>query len=135
MDFKSLAQQIVADLPFLDDKIQSLHSLQINSTKLLEEMLRFLFLVNHSKQILTPSLLIDLVWHEFILCTKYYAAFCEKYFHTFIHHYPGGEGQDNHTQYKLTLTLYTKLYNSSPNADIWGSIKENNFYSNCGLDI
>lgn len=31
---------------------------------------------------------VDDMWHEFILFTKDYAAFCDRYFGTFLHHLP-----------------------------------------------
>jgi len=36
----------------------------------------------------SPSEAQDAMWHEFIMYTKDYAAFCDKFFGTFIHHEP-----------------------------------------------
>lgn len=35
-----------------------------------------------------PSTLADDAWHAFVLCTKDYAEFCERFFGRMIHHYP-----------------------------------------------
>lgn len=49
---------------------------------------RFLFLCGTVPGRWGPPEKIDACWHEFILYTKDYAAFCEKYFGRFIHHNP-----------------------------------------------
>jgi len=38
--------------------------------------------------IFTPMKRIDQMWHAFILCTRDYSEFCEKYLGGFIHHEP-----------------------------------------------
>lgn len=35
-----------------------------------------------------PSQVVDVAWHEFILFTRDYAAFCDKAFGRFLHHTP-----------------------------------------------
>jgi hypothetical protein len=35
-----------------------------------------------------PSLIADEAWHEFILCTREYADFCQRAFGRFLHHTP-----------------------------------------------
>lgn len=37
---------------------------------------------------LSPSPLVDIGWHTFILCTKDYAEFCERVAGRFLHHVP-----------------------------------------------
>lgn len=46
---------------------------------------------NPKKNIPMPSVVVDEVWHEFILHTKNYAEFCEKYIGFFLHHTPNDE--------------------------------------------
>lgn len=36
----------------------------------------------------SEALVIDLMWHTFLLFTKDYADFCQRHFGFFIHHYP-----------------------------------------------
>lgn len=40
---------------------------------------------------LTPSPSADIAWHEFILHTREYAAFCQRIAGRFIHHQPSGD--------------------------------------------
>ena len=53
------------------------------------ELKKFLFLVHASRRDLpVTSLGVDTVWHEFILFTAQYTAFCTRFFGTYIHHNP-----------------------------------------------
>lgn len=52
------------------------------------DMLRFLFLCGTREDRFAPSERIDLAWHHFILFTRDYAAFCQRYFGHFLHHQP-----------------------------------------------
>ncbi|NRQ32082.1 hypothetical protein HII36_09555 [Nonomuraea sp. NN258] len=45
---------------------------------------------------LTPSPQVDLGWHQFILHTRDYAAFCEAVAGRFIHHTPDEPGTGDH---------------------------------------
>ena len=40
------------------------------------------------KMVAMPSRIVDLAWHEFILCTKHYQTFCRRAFGRFLHHTP-----------------------------------------------
>lgn len=65
-----------------------------------EDMLRYLWLTAHLEveresnpdtpdvTIWSGMIIIDEMWHAFILYTQIYADFCEKYFGRFIHHPP-----------------------------------------------
>ena len=41
-----------------------------------------------------PLIVIDEMWHNFVLFTIEYAAFCRKYFGYYIHHAPATEAED-----------------------------------------
>ncbi len=41
-----------------------------------------------------PLVVIDEMWHNFILFTREYHQFCEQYFGYYIHHGPATEGED-----------------------------------------
>ena len=56
--------------------------------QLLEDTIRFLYLCSISDEALSPTEKLDVGWHHFILCTKEYANFCNKYLGRFIHHSP-----------------------------------------------
>lgn len=85
----------------------------------LTEVVRFLDLCGCSQETLTPSLLVDNVWHEFILCTKAYEEYCARNFGRLIHHDPGGSGQDNRQQFARTLDLY-QVHFGTPDPRFWG---------------
>jgi hypothetical protein len=64
------------------------------SRDVFEQLIKWLYLANacHEKNIpaiVTPDILeIDNMWHTFLLFTRDYASFCNKYFNKFIHHEP-----------------------------------------------
>jgi hypothetical protein len=52
------------------------------------ELSKFLFVCSETADPLVPSPAVDDIWHDFILHTKDYAAFCALNFGKFIHHNP-----------------------------------------------
>ncbi len=46
--------------------------------------------VNSKKTVGMPSKVVDEAWHEFILMSREYAAFCTKAFGRYLHHSPEG---------------------------------------------
>jgi hypothetical protein len=76
------------------------------------------------EQNIDTSLIVDLAWHELILCTGYYHKLCEEQFGRHIHHHPGGEEKDNQKQFLNTIKLY-KNYFGQPPAKYWGAIVDN----------
>lgn len=99
--------------------------------EMLREVLRFLHLIAWSGKRLTPPYVLDLAWHEFILFTKAYAAYCDAAFGRFIHHTPGGTADENQRQLKATLSLYISHF-GTPDPRFWG---DQGFYSeaaDCG---
>ncbi|WP_229684165.1 hypothetical protein [Nocardia camponoti] len=44
-----------------------------------------------------PSHAVDEAWHGLILCTQRYAAFCDRAYGRFLHHFPEGAGPPNPT--------------------------------------
>lgn len=53
----------------------------------------------------SPSPLVDIGWHEFILYTHEYAEFCEKLAGRFIHHAPN----DERTSYSSTIRTVSAM--------------------------
>jgi len=84
------------------------------------ELLKFLFLCANSNAILTPSLRIDALWHEFILFSRAYTQFCHKHFSHYIHHQPSNSPRDEMHQYQHTLQLYLQSFGTL-NTDFWAS--------------
>ena len=87
---------------------------------MLAEALKFLSLVAWSERVLTPPHHLDLAWHEFILFTRTYHAFCHEWFGRFIHHQPGGTQQENKRQLRATLKLYHLCFGNAPDPKFWG---------------
>ena len=107
--------------PVLLDKLRHAVSLPSSAEEraLLVETMRFLHLVAHHRQTLTPSLPVDLAWHECILFTRYYAQFCTQQFGRFIHHSPGGTSKANHRSFARTIRYYGQAWGLPP-AWAWG---------------
>ena len=94
------------------------------------ETLKFMELIHIHKKTLTPSLNVDLAWHEFILCTRAYHQYCEENFGKYIHHHPGGEDKENYLQYKKTIRFYQNQFGDPPEY-FWGKHTNPNELS-CG---
>jgi hypothetical protein len=65
---------------------------------------------------LSPSPLVDSVWHAHILCTKDYAQFCEACFPQFVHHNAEGvfDNEAKFKRYYHTVSLYYETLHSAP---------------------
>jgi hypothetical protein len=62
--------------------------------------LRFISLTQISASSIAPIPIADDFWHEFILFTKDYFAFCGKHFGRYIHHQPNTASQESHAKVK-----------------------------------
>lgn len=51
--------------------------------------------------LLSEVLVVDLMWHTFILFTREYTDFCHHYFGFFIHHAPQTQAEKNHWRLRL----------------------------------
>ncbi|MFQ3248304.1 MAG: hypothetical protein ACI9O6_000106 [Glaciecola sp.] len=74
------------------------------------EVMRFMYLCTRSQGTLTPSALLDEVWHEFILFTRTYLRFCENRLNQFVHHQPSNNISKERSQYQDTLNLYQQQF-------------------------
>jgi hypothetical protein len=94
----------------------------------LDEYRKFVFLGVTGDAPVTPSKVIDQVWHEHLLFTKPYREFCRDVLaHDFDHH-PELVPVDTQTetfsqQYEETLRRYVQEFNVLPPPDIWGTPK------------
>jgi hypothetical protein len=87
----------------LFDKLrQKRPALTLKDCQLVSHSLRQFFLAYHKggyRFVSMPSQVADDLWHEFILYTRNYQAFCERAFGRFLHHTPavalGPNRQDN----------------------------------------
>lgn len=132
VNHQQLAQRILQENPILGQRIAEKCTIAPqNVLTALTETIRFLNLIVFSEKKLTPGETIDTVWHEFILCTRAYAQFCENVFGRFVHHAPGGTEAENKNQYRMTLKLYQLYYGAMPH-DYWGHVPYGDVESNCG---
>lgn len=136
MNFALLSQKILSENPVLTDKIAASTQLSADLVPdLFADTLRFLHLAVTCNEPLTPPIVIDLAWHEFILFTRLYAAFCQEHWGRFIHHNPGGDDKDNKHFFKRTHYQYQKAFGHKPNPQFWGNVlAEIADNSDCGVD-
>jgi hypothetical protein len=74
--------------------------------KLFTDLKRFLWLAAVSKEKhLVPSPVLDDAWHSFVLFTKDYEDFCNKYFGGFLHHAPQRHGEKRLARADLRGTI------------------------------
>lgn len=129
----SIAIQLLKENPVLVSKISNGCGVSAESVAILfEETLKFLWLVGGLNQKLTPSLLVDNAWHEFILFTRLYHNFCNEHFGRYIHHSPGGNEQENLRNYHRTIQLYILHFGKPPEV-YWGQLANEKWQdSQCG---
>ena len=89
------------------------------------EYKKFVYLGVTSNFNVTPSKVIDQVWHQHILFSKAYRMFCADVIENQFDHNPellpfNSQTSIYSAQYGDTLQLYKKEFNTSPPADIWG---------------
>ena len=110
-------EEILCQAPLLLRKIQANTRLKkVDAAKTgLNETLRFLYLCSRSDSSLTPSQLIDELWHEFILFTRTYHAFCKDKFGQFVHHQPDDQRASVINQYQKTLQQYEVHFGQADN--------------------
>jgi len=58
------------------------------ATQLFKDTLMFLYMAATSSAVSVPTVAIDVGWHAFLMFTKDYADYCEKYLGKFVHHRP-----------------------------------------------
>lgn len=94
----------------------------------LDEYKKFLFLGVTGSTPVTPSKVIDQVWHEHLLFTRAYRQFCAEVLQHDFDHHPELVPMDSQTalfsdQYEETLRRYVAEFNVLPPSDIWGTPK------------
>lgn len=94
----------------------------------IDEYKKFLYLGNVGAMSVTPSKVIDQVWHEHLLFTKAYRMFCREVLGQDFDHHPELVPQEKQTdvflaQYIATLEAYQAEFGVAPPADIWDVAK------------
>ena len=90
----------------------------------IQEYRRFLFLAMEAGHPVSPSDVVDQVWHLHILHTQdYWEVFCPEILGFPFHHQPnrGGEAEQNKLRdwYSGTLESYERLFGGRPPGEIW----------------
>ncbi|RZS98908.1 glycine-rich domain-containing protein [Aquimarina brevivitae] len=122
---------IVDSIPLFKEKLDPICSkYQVGHQELIKELVRFLDLIHISKSKLSPSLIVDLAWHELILFTRFYTKFCTEHYGRYIHHTPSKNTKPG--IFNKTIQFYIQQF-GQPNPLIWGKqAKEEWELSNCG---
>lgn len=90
------------------------------NAQLVSRGLRQFFLAHHAsgrRFVSMPSQVVDDLWHEFILYTKHYDAFCRQAFGQFMHHTPAvvlSKGQTDNTGLRRCWWFCCKDENIDP---------------------
>lgn len=106
--------------PHLVERLQKELSISSEQAEqLFEDTKLFLYICGTCHGNWSPSRMIDEGWHNFILFTRDYTAFCDKFFGRFIHHQPNtaGEAPDRERP-RRTLIAAIQMFgreNLSPN--------------------
>lgn len=115
------SDRLLREMPVLSDKIQASTGIEATAVAaLLTEVLRFMDLASAGDRRLTPSIIVDLAWHEFILCTRLYTDFCQRQWGRYLHHHPGGEETENREGFRRTHYYYEKTFGIQPPTRFWG---------------
>lgn len=116
-----------ADFPFSVKLAWEYQWTVMYTYRAMQEYKKFMFLVAIAGQELSPSTVVDRVWHLHLLYTRsYWDEFCGKILNKPIHHFPGlggiGESLKYYNQYCRTLELYLNYFGTPP-GDIWNQPK------------
>jgi len=129
---EAYSDSLLKENPVLYNKLEKVSTENITPDELLVEVLKFMYLVSRFEIKLTPSIIVDYGWHEFILFTKLYERFCKEILGQFIHHTPDADIAANNRNFLKTIQHYIKLFGKPPE-DIWGEISNSEWEdSQCG---
>lgn len=113
---------------FADKLSRKLDWDKLFAMKAIWEYKKFVYLGVISDFSVTPSKIIDKVWHEHLLFTSGYRTFCDEVIEYNLEHHPELVPVDDQTeafkaQYFKTLDLYQREFGSAPPDDIWYTTK------------
>jgi hypothetical protein len=92
-----------------------------------QELKKFLVACSSSVEPCSPSKSVDPMWHTFLMFSKDYMIFCEKYLGRYIHHQPEKDQTRNKAGYKAAKLEIGSLF-GEVDSDVWGSSE----YDQCG---
>lgn len=84
----------------------------------LREAKRMLYLNTLSSESVSPSVRVDMAWHEMLMFTRFYQEFC-KFLGEFIHHDPTPGEPDEGRLYEKTKANYEKFLGITPDPQYW----------------
>lgn len=106
-------------------------SMHYETLALISEYFKFIKLLDEygGAKFLSPSLIIDRVWHRHILDTRNYTDFCLNIIGKMIHHYPYNELNRENRKKRLQYTYecYEKKYWTKPPVKYWPPLEQNKF--------
>lgn len=112
--------------PFLIEKLvkEQIVASACEAEALFTELLRFLVLTRMypDKFWYMASRLVDEAWHQFVLFTKQYTAFCQQYFGQYLHHNPGMSPDASGLTVEVSFADFSVFYErhfGAPPADAW----------------
>ncbi len=111
------------------DKISRKHGFSKKyALKAVYEYKKFLYLAVISDFHVTPSKVIDIIWHDHILFTFAYRKFCDEIVEYNLNHHPElfptqEQTARYHAQYLATLDLYVTEFGILPTDDVWDITK------------
>jgi len=119
------AAQLLRELPILRTKLaRALFCSPETCETVLAEVIKFLTLASECTDTqITPSVKVDLAWHEFLLFTRRYFDFCERNYGKMIHHEPSDNRLKNSAQYAETLRCYRKRFGQPPR-EYWAADRQ-----------
>ncbi|MBO9660470.1 MAG: hypothetical protein J7527_16735, partial [Chitinophagaceae bacterium] len=89
--------------------------------KAILEYKKFMYLATVSDSMVSPSPVIDTVWHQHLIFTQSYSQFCNTT-GKFIQHVPSTHNKEDYKKFRQakehTIELYKKNFGNIP-ADIW----------------
>lgn len=94
------------------------------ASRAVDEYKRFMFLCCVSEQMVSPSLVVDEVWHLHLQYTRSYRVnFCEQVLGRFVDHNPSTGGAEEEEKFSRlygdTLRAYYRCF-GMPARDVWG---------------
>jgi hypothetical protein len=115
-------------LAFADKLSRKLNWKKNFALKAIWEYKKFVFLGITGSSRVTPSKVIDQVWHEHLLFSAGYRQFCKEIIQQDFDHHPelaeiGSQTEAFQAQYAATIELYKREFGIEPPADIWGVTK------------
>jgi hypothetical protein len=124
-----LPELMAFQAPYLEEKLLHLKIFSRQEGRaLLQEVKKYMVLTTLHPSVEIPmfSRRVDEVWHQFVLFTNSYSAFCTRFFGRFVHHAPNEEAEQSANDGapgapKMKIAAFRLLYEPrfGPLSDLW----------------